>query len=114
MGKCAPSRRAGREAARFAGGFLSNKGTKEMSVKVIDINQYKLHEGDTGSSDYQVAVLSQRILHLTAHLADHKKDFSSRRGLLRAVAERRRHLDYLKNTAEERYTKLIKGLGLRR
>lgn len=80
----------------------------------IDPNQYKLHEKDTGSSDYQVALLTKRIQHLTAHLSVHKKDFSSRRGLLRAVAERRRHLDYLRNTALERYQKLIKSLGLRR
>lgn len=80
----------------------------------INLKDYQLHDKDTGSSDYQAAALTKRILHLTAHLATNKKDFSSRRGLLRAVAERRRHLDYLRNTAEERYTKLIKSLGLRR
>lgn len=80
----------------------------------IDLKDYQLHEKDTGSADYQVAALTKRILHLTAHLVIHKKDFSSRRGLLRAVAERRRHLDYVRNNAEERYQKLIKSLGLRR
>ena len=80
----------------------------------INLKDFQLHEKDTGSSDYQAAALTKRILHLTAHLATNKKDFSSRRGLLRAVAERRRHLDYLRNTAEGRYTKLIKSLGLRR
>lgn len=82
--------------------------------KDINLKDYQLHEKDTGSADYQVAALTKRILHLTAHLGVHKKDFSSRRGLLRAVAERRRHLDYVRNTAEERYQKLIKSLGLRR
>lgn len=80
----------------------------------INLKDYQLHEKDTGSADYQVASLTKRILHLTAHLVIHKKDFSSRRGLLRAVAERRRHLDYLRNSSEERYQKLIKSLGLRR
>ncbi len=91
--------------------------TKMSSITVnqnINLKDYQLHDKDTGSSDYQAAALTKRILHLTAHLATNKKDFSSRRGLLRAVAERRRHLDYLRNTAEERYTKLIKSLGLRR
>ncbi|RYD37956.1 MAG: 30S ribosomal protein S15 [Verrucomicrobiaceae bacterium] len=82
--------------------------------KDINLKDYQLHEKDTGSADYQVASLTKRILHLTAHLGVHKKDYSSRRGLLRAVAERRRHLDYVRNTAEERYQKLIKSLGLRR
>ena len=82
--------------------------------KDIDLKQYQLHEKDTGSASYQVASLTKRILHLTAHLVIHKKDFSSRRGLLRAVAERRRHLDYVRNNDEEGYQKLIKGLGLRR
>ncbi|HWB01788.1 MAG TPA: 30S ribosomal protein S15 [Verrucomicrobiales bacterium] len=85
-----------------------------MSQNTIDPTQYQLHPGDTGSADYQVALLSQRINHLTQHLGAHKKDFSSRRGLLKLVALRRRLLDYLKNTAPERYQKAIKGLGLRR
>jgi len=85
-----------------------------MSNNNIDPAQYQLHPGDTGSADYQVALLSKRILHLTAHLSTNKKDFSSRRGLLKLVALRRRLLDYLKNTAPERYQKAIKGLGLRR
>lgn len=85
-----------------------------MSTPTIDPKQFQLHEGDTGSADYQVARLSQRINHLTQHLIVNKKDFSSRRGLLKQVAQRRRLLDYLKNTAPERYQKVIKGLGLRR
>ena len=78
------------------------------------IGDYALKTGDTGSPEVQVAILSERIRNLTDHLGSHKKDFSSRRGLLKLVALRRRLLDYLKNTAPERYQKAIKGLGLRR
>ena len=83
-------------------------------MTTIDPNTYKQHPTDTGSADYQVASLSARINHLTQHLGGHKKDFSSRRGLLKLVALRRRMLDYLKNTAPERYQAVVKGLGLRR
>ena len=85
-----------------------------MTQNTIDPAQYKLHPGDTGSADYQIATLTVRINHLTQHLGGHKKDFSSRRGLLKLVALRRRLLDYLKNTAPDRYQKAVKGLGLRR
>ncbi|GAA5497189.1 small subunit ribosomal protein S15 [Rubritalea squalenifaciens DSM 18772] len=85
-----------------------------MSKKEINPADYQLHEGDTGSADYQVALLTQRIVDLTDHLGTHKKDVSSRRGLLRLVARRRKLLDYLKANNEERYQKVIKGLGLRR
>lgn len=85
-----------------------------MSDAKTNIKNFQLHEKDTGSSDVQVALLTQRINHLTEHLGRHKKDFSSRRGLLMLVAQRRRILDYLKNTNEERYQKVIKSLGLRR
>lgn len=74
----------------------------------------QLHDKDTGSSDVQIALMSARILHLTDHLSRHRKDFSSRRGLLMLVAQRRRLLDYLKNTDEPRYQKVLKTLGLRR
>ncbi len=114
-----PSRRAGRggKSEVLPLPELNGKPKYMSSITVnqnINLKDYQLHDKDTGSSDYQAAALTKRILHLTAHLATNKKDFSSRRGLLRAVAERRRHLDYLRNTAEERYTKLIKSLGLRR
>lgn len=81
---------------------------------VIEPASFKLHEKDTGSADVQVARLTARINHLTSHLATHAKDHSSRRGLLRLVARRRKLLDYLKSTEEERYQKLIKSLKLRR
>lgn len=74
----------------------------------------QLHDKDTGSSDVQIALMSARIAHLTDHLSRHRKDFSSRRGLLMLVAQRRRLLDYLKNTDEPRYQKVLKTLGLRR
>ncbi len=85
-----------------------------MTKEEIDPKTYALHEGDTGSADFQVALMSKRINYLTQHLITHKKDFSSRRGLLKLVTKRRCLLDYLKNTAPERYAKAIKGLALRR
>ncbi len=85
-----------------------------MTKEIIEPKKFQLHEGDTGSADYQVALMSKRINYLTQHLITHKKDFSSRRGLLKLVTKRRNLLDYLKNTAPERYAKAVKGLGLRR
>jgi small subunit ribosomal protein S15 len=75
---------------------------------------FKLHDKDTGSADVQVAILTERINHITGHLEKNSKDHSSRRGLLKLVARRRKLLDYLKLTAVDRYTKAIKTLGLRR
>lgn len=80
----------------------------------VNIKDYQLHEGDTGSAPYQIALLTQRIFQLTDHLNIHKKDFSSRRGLLKLVARRRKLLDYVKSNSEEKYQELIKNLGLRR
>ncbi|MCK5295667.1 MAG: 30S ribosomal protein S15 [Alphaproteobacteria bacterium] len=78
------------------------------------IKEFATCEGDTGSPEVQVAVLSERINNLTGHLKTHKKDFHSRRGLLIMVGKRRRLLDYAKSKSTERYTTLIKRLGLRR
>ena len=78
------------------------------------IKQYATKDGDTGSPEVQVAVLSERINNLTDHLKTHAKDFHSRRGLLMMVGQRRRLLDYLKNKNQKRYQDLIKSLGLRR
>lgn len=83
-------------------------------AKEINLAEYKQHEGDTGSSPYQVALLTKRIFELTDHLNIHTKDFSSRRGLLKMVSSRRKHLDYIKANSEENYQKLIDSLGLRR
>lgn len=84
-----------------------------MANNDINLKDYQLHEGDTGSAPYQVALLTQRISHLTDHLNNHKKDFSSRRGLLTMVSQRRKLLDYIKKGSEEKYQKVIQGLGLR-
>lgn len=78
------------------------------------IQAYRRSDSDTGSSDVQVAVLTERIRNLTEHLKSHKKDFHSRRGLLVMVGRRRRLLDYLKRTERSRYDELIERLGLRR
>jgi small subunit ribosomal protein S15 len=83
-------------------------------VKETIINQYKTHEGDTGSPQVQVALLTQRINELTEHFKTHKKDNHSRRGLLKMVSQRRSLLDYLKRRDIEGYHELIGKLGLRR
>lgn len=86
--------------------------SKEEKQKIIE--EYKVHENDTGSSEVQLAILTQEINDLTEHLKAHKKDFHSRRGLLKKVGRRRRFLEYLKTKDTERYKKLIKKLGLRK
>ncbi|MBL6957658.1 MAG: 30S ribosomal protein S15 [Rhodospirillales bacterium] len=78
------------------------------------IGEFAKQDGDTGSPEVQVAILSERIRNLTDHLKTHKKDYHSRRGLLMMVGQRRRLLDYLKKKEAARYEDLIKRLGLRR
>ena len=78
------------------------------------ITQYKIHKTDTGSSEVQIALLSQRIVQLQEHFKAHAKDHHSRRGLLMMVARRRRLLKYLKEVSPERYKALITRLGIRR
>ncbi|MEX0693761.1 MAG: 30S ribosomal protein S15 [Rhodospirillales bacterium] len=78
------------------------------------IKDYAVKDGDTGSPEVQVAVLTERILNLTEHLKTHGKDFHSRRGLLMMVGQRRRLLDYLRKKDDKRYEGLVKRLGLRR
>lgn len=78
------------------------------------VKEYARKKGDTGSPEVQIAVMSERISNLTDHLKDHPGDKHSRHGLLKMVGRRRRVLDYLKNTDEDRYQKLIKSLGIRR
>jgi small subunit ribosomal protein S15 len=85
-----------------------------MASKQEIINTYKTHEGDTGSPEVQVAILTDRINHLTEHFKVHAKDHHGRRGLLKLVGQRRRLLKYLKEKDLERYRNLIKSLGLRR
>ena len=78
------------------------------------IQEFKRHEGDTGSPEVQVALLTERIGHLTEHLKDHKKDHASRRGLLKMVGRRSALLKYLTGTDRSRYQELVGRLGLRR
>ena len=78
------------------------------------VKKYQTHEGDTGSTQVQVALLTERILELTAHLKEHKKDFDSRSGLLKLVGRRRRLLNYLNSTEPEMYGKLVVDLELRK
>lgn len=78
------------------------------------IKKFATKDGDTGSPEVQVAILSERISNLTDHFKDHKKDNHSRRGLLKMVSQRRRLLDYVKRNDEARYKTLIEELGLRR
>ncbi len=85
----------------------------EKDAKSVIIDEYKTHDGDTGSPEVQVAILTTRIADLTEHLKIHKKDHHSRRGLLQMVGQRRRLLNYLKNKDIERYRTLISRLGLR-
>jgi small subunit ribosomal protein S15 len=82
--------------------------------KLEIIKDYATKDGDTGSPEVQVAILSERIKSLTEHLNTHDKDFHSRRGLLIMVGQRRRLLEYLKRKDQERYSKLVQRLGLRR
>lgn len=85
---------------------------KELKQEII--TKYQLHEGDTGSSEVQVAILTERINHLNDHLKTHKKDHHSRRGLLKMVGARRGLLNYLQKTDIERYRAIIEKLGLRK
>ena len=85
---------------------------KELKNNIIE--QYATHEGDTGSPEVQIAILTNRIANLTEHLKVNKKDFHSRRGLLKMVGQRRRLLDYLQKKDIERYRALIAKLGIRK
>ncbi|GAA1117676.1 MULTISPECIES: 30S ribosomal protein S15 [Citricoccus] len=86
----------------------------DPAVKQDIMKEYATHEGDTGSPEVQVAVLSRRILDLTEHLKSHKHDHHTRRGLMALVGRRRRMLGYLERTDIERYRSLIGRLGLRK
>ena len=86
--------------------------TQEAKQEIIQ--KYAVHEGDTGSPEVQVAILTSRIQYLTDHLKEHKKDHHSRRGLLKLVGQRRNMLDYLRRKDIERYRSLIERLGLRK
>ena len=85
-----------------------------ITPKNETIAKHRTHESDTGSPEVQIALLTERITHLTEHLRAHKKDHHSRRGLLMLVGRRRRMLDYVRSMDVERYRKIIADLGLRR
>lgn len=78
------------------------------------ITEYSVKDGDTGSPEVQIAILTERITNLTEHFKSHKKDNHSRRGLLKMVSQRRRLLDYVKAKSQDRYKQLIGRLGIRR
>jgi small subunit ribosomal protein S15 len=86
--------------------------TEEKKQEIIE--NYRLHEKDTGSPEVQIAILSERINNLTEHFKTHKKDHHSRRGLLKLVGQRRRLLNYLKDNELERYSQVVSRLGLRK
>jgi small subunit ribosomal protein S15 len=91
-----------------------SKPAAGLPPKVGTITEHRLHDSDTGSPEVQIALLTDRINHLTDHLKVHKKDHHSRRGLLMLVGRRRRLLDYVKKNDVERYRAIIAKLGLRR
>lgn len=86
--------------------------TKELKTKIIQENQ--IHSQDSGSPEVQIAILTERINQLITHFQTHKKDFHSRRGLMKLVGQRKRLLEYLKNTDRSRYEKLIHKLNIRK
>ena len=86
----------------------------EKGKKQEIIEKFRVHETDSGSPEVQIALLTERIRELTSHFQVHKKDFHSRRGLLKLVGQRRRLLDYLKSRKIEKYRKIVKELGLRK
>ncbi len=86
----------------------------EKQKKASVIEQYRTHEGDTGSTEVQIAVLTERIKQLTGHMAANKHDFHTKRSLLKLIGQRRRLLVYLNRQDVSRYKKLIKSLGLRK
>jgi small subunit ribosomal protein S15 len=98
--------------ARTVGG-QQNAMPLQPEIKSQIIEEHQTHEGDTGSSEVQIAILTQRIRDLTEHLKVNKHDYHSRRGLLKMVGQRRRMLRYLNRTSPERYRALIEKLGLR-
>jgi small subunit ribosomal protein S15 len=85
---------------------------KEKKQEIIE--KFRVHETDSGSPEVQIALLTERIRELTNHFQVHKKDFHSRRGLLKLVGQRRRLLDYLKSRKIDKYRKIVKELGLRK
>ena len=109
----APAHPAARAASPRAG-IIPGDLAVDSELKDKLVGEHKLHDGDTGSPEVQVAIFTERIRQLTEHLKTHKKDHHSRRGLLLLVGKRRRLLDYLARNDVERYRALISKLGIRR
>ena len=86
----------------------------QVEQKQDIINKFRTHEKDTGSTEVQIAILTERIIYLTEHFKVHKKDHHSRRGLLKMVNQRRKHLNYLKEKNVDGYKKILKELNLRK
>ncbi|MFZ1946284.1 MAG: 30S ribosomal protein S15 [bacterium] len=86
----------------------------EKDKKQEIIKKYRVHDSDSGSPEVQIALLTERINQLTEHFQVHKKDYHSRRGLLKLVGQRRRLLDYLKSRKTDKYRQIVKDLGLRK
>lgn len=86
--------------------------TQEQKTTIV--KEHARHEGDTGSSEVQIALLTEQITQLTGHMREHKHDFHSERGLLKLVGQRRRHLAYLSRTDMQRYRAVLNKLGLRK
>ncbi len=86
----------------------------QVEQKQDIINKFRTHEKDTGSTEVQIALLTERIIYLTEHFKVHKKDHHSRRGLLKLVNQRRKHLNYLKEKNVDGYKKILKDLNLRK
>ena len=105
-----PTERPGRLPQKEKGGRMPLTKTQKEDI----VEKFRRHEGDTGSPEVQVALITGRIDYLTKHLQQHRKDHHSRRGLLKLVGRRRRHLDYLRDTDPERYRALISRLNLRK
>lgn len=87
---------------------------KGFANKQVIVGDYRVHDTDSGSPEVQIALLTGRIVYLTDHMAVHKKDFHSKRGLLRLVSRRRKLLDYLKSKDAARYKRVIERLGIRK
>jgi small subunit ribosomal protein S15 len=100
--------------AKFPSLFILAGSKEYMATETKNFQPFQIHEKDTGSADVQIALLTQRINQLTEHLKTHVKDHSSRRGLLMMVAKRRSLLDYLKDTASDRYKTVLEKLNLRK
>jgi small subunit ribosomal protein S15 len=100
--------------SKFNGYFKEGKVPLSQETKKEIINKFQIHDGDTGSAEVQIALLSQRIKDLNDHFKVHAKDYHSRRGLLKLVGQRRRLLNYLKRKNVNRYQDVIQELGIRK